>query len=258
MLACVAVLALWAGSYGYPGRFGWTDPAGATWFLGSDGGRLRVSRQAATATPGDGLTFLRFDTSQYGVVTMRTQYGFAGASNLDLWPGRTYGFAGITVADSRSVFPIASGAGSPVVTTSLTTLSLSYPVLFLTAVGVPLGLAHLARRRRRRAARDGRCPSWGYDLRATPELCPECGARPSDPLPGSGRFARYATALVAGVLVAGFTSVLLSVAVDHAAPLPYSLWSLLQFASFVVPLAAGALAARRVLRRHVRPKDARS
>jgi hypothetical protein len=34
-------------------------------------------------------------------------------------------------------------------------------------------------RKRRRNLRSGRCPSCGYDLRATPAFCPECGAVPS-------------------------------------------------------------------------------
>lgn len=37
----------------------------------------------------------------------------------------------------------------------------------------------LAARRRKKAIREGLCTKCGYDLRATPERCPECGAVPS-------------------------------------------------------------------------------
>jgi len=54
------------------------------------------------------------------------------------------------------------------------------PWWFIVVFFAAFPLARLASRLRRgRMNADGRCPSCGYDLRATPDRCPECGAVPT-------------------------------------------------------------------------------
>jgi hypothetical protein len=60
----------------------------------------------------------------------------------------------------------------------LKTLELPYAVLFMGTAALPVLAARRAWRRHR-TARKGHCQSCGYDLRATPDRCPECGAVPA-------------------------------------------------------------------------------
>jgi hypothetical protein len=54
------------------------------------------------------------------------------------------------------------------------------PYWFTAAIGaLPMLLLVRAERRRRRRIVRGGCAVCGYDLRATPDRCPECGATPS-------------------------------------------------------------------------------
>ena len=55
--------------------------------------------------------------------------------------------------------------------------SLSIPCYLISLVlAMPLALFFRSWHLRRRLIRAGCCPECGYDLRATPHGCPECGA----------------------------------------------------------------------------------
>ena len=65
--------------------------------------------------------------------------------------------------------------------------AITFPLWLPTSLFAALPLTRFALLiRRRRRSGEGRCASCGYDLRATPDRCPECGSAPA----GASRAAR--------------------------------------------------------------------
>ncbi|MDB5318957.1 MAG: hypothetical protein JWN40_588 [Phycisphaerales bacterium] len=77
-------------------------------------------------------------------------------------------------------------AGSVVGDSSLWNLFVPYWMLTCLTLALPLTamIAWLRRRARHRRETKGLCPGCGYDLRATPHRCPECGEAPDAHLIG--------------------------------------------------------------------------
>jgi hypothetical protein len=79
----------------------------------------------------------------------------------------------VLFAEHRAVFGFA-------LVTSGESAVVSVPHWFLAPLFAILPALHLrSTLRSRRRNRAGHCPRCGYDLRATPERCPECGAVPA-------------------------------------------------------------------------------
>ena len=88
-------------------------------------------------------------------------------SRIDL-RGQPLAWAGIGAA----VLPSANSAA----TYRLTSIAIPYwPVVLVTALLPGRSVVRYGRYRYRRAFKPGACSSCGYDLRGSPERCPECG-----------------------------------------------------------------------------------
>jgi hypothetical protein len=171
LLLCVAVVALWVRSLFVTDVF-------LRWTYHYDGGAM-VWNQETVAVGRGGVGFCRI--AQFGyhspeevrAVTGRHGPPFHSVlppayPDFRLRPARERGAFGLKVA-RMDTGVWGSGPAISAVAIVLPLWSVSLPLAVLPV------LWGVRRWRARKAARPGRCPSCGYDLRATPGRCPECG-----------------------------------------------------------------------------------
>ena len=162
LLLCIAVCALWVRSYRVPEQVSYWGEAHVLGLF-SHKGRVSFTFAAGTIVSEDredGGYGLRYKVVHPAPV-------FSG--------GRWWGFVKRTT--------VSGGTSSGTIDMVVVTDGL------LVAAAALLPAAWLYRRlRMRRSRRQGLCTTCGYDLRASPERCPECGAavetvQPSAPDP---------------------------------------------------------------------------
>jgi hypothetical protein len=172
---CVAVVVLWIRGHFVVDGIEWVSPAGPApsevreWYFGSAYGTIFISRA--------GVTIPRLDAVQ--------------SAAWDAWRARISSGVGWKSRPLRNGIPPSSGfifahdrddvptAWSPGVTVRLDRLRIGLPNWLIALVTAILpAWAALRYFRRRRVRTIGHCTKCGYDLRATPDRCPECGTVP--------------------------------------------------------------------------------
>ena len=149
LMTFIAVAALWAAGVG-SGR-SWAIGREQSWRLTTRGGRLELDNRAAVYRAQFALAKFNLDMVEW---RMKTQLHERDAS--------------------RDVPPLPVQPPTP---PELRTYSAHCAPIALATAALPLwGFVSLrARLRRGRRARRGLCRACGYDLRATPDHCPDCG-----------------------------------------------------------------------------------
>lgn len=171
--ACL-LMAVWGASYAGPllTSAAWTSQE--VWFLDASRGRIRLTLQSVTPAVVTGLTA---DARTLHTITLRDATGAIVMTERDRYE-RDAKNPWLFDENSGNVIlglsPLAGGSAN------MDIRFVCIPIWFLvmlTTLPLVVGRALRAVARRRRV-RAGLCPKCGYDLRATPDRCPECGAVP--------------------------------------------------------------------------------
>jgi hypothetical protein len=177
LFACVALIVLWAASYVGRMQREIVLPGGMSLSAYGRGSNLRLtatrwgveSKEWWRARPGTAPMSV---TGQTVTIAGATLY----ATKLSVDFG-TSDWHGVRIHQGAvSGTPATTSVGvmsTPLVPYRSVSVPWFYPILILGPVAVGWCLIVASRTRRRRG---GLCAVCGYDLRATPERCPECGS----------------------------------------------------------------------------------
>ena len=184
LLTCVATLVLWGASLNQsiPVRVR-SGPGRADFVVFAGGGAYVVRQEVAGAAAAGGAWAA--DVGEYGGLRVRAAGGGQALAEITFGgpgpPGGgsrpAWGVTSFRVAGPRATFHTPAGAPA---TVGLVMRGAGAPCWLLALGTAALPAAwlrgYLRRRRLRADAARGLCRSCGYDLRATPGRCPECGA----------------------------------------------------------------------------------
>ena len=141
LLLCLAVCALWARSYWRSDMLLFHAGGGRVYAIGSNHGVIGAAAEVADA-PGE-----------------HRRWGYRGDPANRRW---------------RSQYNLSAGFGHYTHDAGNVVFAPHAAVAALSGAWIAVPWIYRHRRRKRRSAA-GLCPSCGYDLRATPDRCPECG-----------------------------------------------------------------------------------